>query len=427
MRFRRSSVLASETADRHGLCPLLPFALGYLLSYLLRAVNAVAAPDLVAEFKLSASELGLLTSAYLGAFALVQFPLGIMLDRFGPRQVQAGLLGVAAAGTIAFAAAQDFLQLFLARALIGAGFACGLMASFKAVVLWVEAERRPLANASVMSFGGLGILIATEPTQILLGIATWRTVFAGFAGLIVVLALAIYFIVPERKNTHNAGPWQVEARQLFGILGTFNYWRVAPLLGLTAGVQIALQTLWAGPWFRDVMGLDRPNAARHLLWMALAFSLGIFLSGVVADRAGRRGIGPMSVYLGFFVLYVAAQLILIVQFLPLTTLAWLVMAAVGQTAILGFPWLQQFHDASLAGRVNATLNFAMFVVAFSAQYAIGIIIDQFPATPTGYPPEAYAWAFGGILALQLLAVGWYYAAPALMAAKAASARSRAAR
>lgn len=406
---------------------LLPFALGYLLSYLLRAVNAVAAPDLVAEFGLSAAELGLLTSAYLGAFALVQFPLGIMLDRFGPRRVQAGLLGLAAIGTFAFAAAQDFLQLFLARALIGVGFACGLMASFKAVVLWVEPARRPLANASVMSFGGLGILIATEPTQIMLGLTTWRTVFAGFAALIVVLALLILFAVPERESGQRGGDWRAEARQLLGILRTFNYWRVAPLLGLTAGVQIALQTLWAGPWFRDVMGLDRPDAARHLLWMALAFSVGIFLSGVVADRAGRRGIGPMSVYLGFFVLFVAAQVILIVQYLPLATLAWLIMAAVGQTAILGFPWLQQFHDPGLAGRVNATLNFAMFVVAFSAQYFIGIIIDRFPATATGYPPEAYAWAFGIILAMQLLAVGWYYAAPALMVAKAASARSRAAK
>ena len=66
---------------------LAPFAFGYLSSYLLRAVNAVVAPDLVADLSLTPAELGLLTSAYLLAFALFQLPLGILFDRYGPRTV----------------------------------------------------------------------------------------------------------------------------------------------------------------------------------------------------------------------------------------------------------------------------------------------------------------------------------------------------
>ena len=76
---------------------LAPFALGYFLSYLFRAVNAVVGPNLAADLGLSAAELGLLTSAYLLAFALFQLPLGILLDRFGPRRVQAALLARAPA------------------------------------------------------------------------------------------------------------------------------------------------------------------------------------------------------------------------------------------------------------------------------------------------------------------------------------------
>ena len=108
---------------------LFPFALGYLMSYLLRAVNAVVAPDLVADFALSAGELGLLTSAYLLSFALFQLPLGVLLDRYGARRVQSLLILVAASGIFLFAAAPDFLTLVIARALIGLGFSAGLMAS----------------------------------------------------------------------------------------------------------------------------------------------------------------------------------------------------------------------------------------------------------------------------------------------------------
>src|ERR1700694_5203953 len=111
---------------------LPPFALGYFLTYLLRAVNAVVAPDLVAEIGLDAAELGLLTAAYLGAFALFQLPLGVLLDRYGPRRVQVALLGVAAFGCLLFAFGRNALMLTAARALIGLGFCGGLMGGFKA-------------------------------------------------------------------------------------------------------------------------------------------------------------------------------------------------------------------------------------------------------------------------------------------------------
>ena len=88
--------VAAHDTLRLILSALLPFAIGYFMSYLLRAVNAVVAPDLVKDLGLSPGQLGLLTAAYLGAFALFQLPLGVLLDRYGPRKVQAALLTVAA-------------------------------------------------------------------------------------------------------------------------------------------------------------------------------------------------------------------------------------------------------------------------------------------------------------------------------------------
>ena len=302
---------------------LLPFAAGYFMSYLLRAVNAVVAPDLVKDVGLSPAQLGLLTAAYLGAFALFQLPLGVLLDRYGPRKVQAGLLSLAALGCLAFAFAPGFIGLFTARALIGLGFSAGLMASYKSSATWVPIERRSLVNTSIMAVGAMGVIVATEPTEYLVSLIGWRNTFAVFAGLIMLAAIFILSAAPRKDTVGAPAPLATQFAQMMAILKTPLFWRVAPLLGLTSGIQIGIQTLWAGPWFRDVMGFTREEVARHLLFMAIAFMVGILSAGVIADRLGRRGIGPMQVLLGFNVIYFIAQAIIVFRIEGLMFPAWL--------------------------------------------------------------------------------------------------------
>src|SRR5262245_24838036 len=128
---------------------------------------------------------------------LFQLPLGILLDRYGLRRVQATLLGVAAVGSLLFAFGRDALTLTVARAIIGMGFAGGLMSSFKAVVIWVPEPRRALANACVMSFGALGLLTATAPTELAAHAMGWRAVFVALAVITAAVAVMILALAPE--------------------------------------------------------------------------------------------------------------------------------------------------------------------------------------------------------------------------------------
>src|SRR5512144_2747616 len=118
------------------------FASGYLLSYLFRSVNAVISPELTHELALSPASLGLLTSAYFIAFAAVQIPAGMLLDRYGPRRVEPVLLAVAGTGALAFGLAEGEAELLASRALIGAGVAVCLMAPMKAIATWYPIERQ---------------------------------------------------------------------------------------------------------------------------------------------------------------------------------------------------------------------------------------------------------------------------------------------
>jgi MFS family permease len=388
---------------------LAPFALGYFLSYLFRAVNAVVGPELVADIGLSATELGLLTSAYLFAFALFQLPLGVLLDRYGPRRVQTGLFCCAAAGSLLFSIGQDVAVLSLARAMIGLGFAGGLMSGFKAVVLWVPPPRRALANACIMSLGALGLLVATVPVELAILAVGWRSVFVGLALITLAVAGLILLAVPEQAE----GRRESLAQQIMSVVPIYRdraFWRLAPLLALTGGTHIAIQTLWAGPWFRDVAGLDRMAVASHLMVVAIAFLIGILSSGVIADWLGRRGVDLLTTMLAFLAIFFVAQVAVVLHLTSLALPIWFLFGMFGQVAVLAYPWLSSHYGAALSGRTNTAVNLLLFLTAFAVQYAIGAIIDLFPPTPTGgYSPDGYRWAFGVFLALQLLALAWYLA------------------
>src|SRR5262249_56219311 len=95
-----------------------PFAAGYYLAYLFRTINAAISPALASEFGLDATDTGLLASVYFLVFGLAQIPIGFVLDRLGPRRVQAVLLVIAAGGATLFGNASTFPDLLPARPLL---------------------------------------------------------------------------------------------------------------------------------------------------------------------------------------------------------------------------------------------------------------------------------------------------------------------
>ncbi|MCG8564414.1 MAG: MFS transporter, partial [Desulfobacterales bacterium] len=235
----------------------LPFAFGYFLSYLFRVVNAVLAPDLTADLGLTPSQLGLLTATYFIAFASSQLPLGILLDRYGPRLIESGLLMFAGLGALIFARAQGLTGVILGRALIGFGVSACLMAAFKSYVIWFPRETLARINGFQMAAGGLGALTASTPVEWALGYTDWRGVFTILAVLSFLAGLAVFFLVPERKTETKTEDLSQQIKGVIQVLKSPVFWRIAPLTTLSQAGFIGIQGLWAGPWLRDVAGLDR--------------------------------------------------------------------------------------------------------------------------------------------------------------------------
>lgn len=385
----------------------LPFALAYFLSYIFRGVNAVIFPFLERDVGITAGNLGLLTSAFFLFFAGCQPVLGVMLDRYGPRRVQAVLLALAAVGSALFGLSLSLGELIVARILIGLGFAGGLMAAIKAITLWYPPERWGLITGFHMMAGGLGSMAATLPIQWSLSIISWQGLFFWLAGFCLVTSVILLAVVPERGKPASPGTLREQFRITGIVLTDGFFWRIQPLLTFQQVAFIACITLWIGPWLRDVGGFAEQQVRADIqLYTTAIMTVGFALSGVLAGAFRRVGVSDFAsanLMSALFALVCAW-----IAFLPTVepVLAWLMFGFIGAYPIQYMPLLARSFPPDYAGRVSTSCNLVVFTVIFAGQWAIGKVVDLWPRTATGYAPDGYAWSFGALFILQVAGLAW---------------------
>ncbi len=386
---------------------LLPFGLGYFLSYLFRVVNAVIAGDMSDELHLDANALGLLTSIYFATFAAFQLPLGVLLDRFGPRRVESALLLLAAAGAVMFATAPGVGTLMAGRALIGLGVSSCLMAAFIAYRRWFDPARLPLLNGLQMAFGGLGALAGTRPAAMVMEASGWRTLFLILAGATVIVAAVIWIFVPrEEPRSTNGGQTAQRGGGFRQVFGDRTFWRIAPIIVFAQSAFIAIQSLWIGTWLRDVAGLDVLAASNIMAATTMAMVAGFLVLGWASSQLARRGIPALTSGIALTCLFMLSQVVIIAGAFSQPALFWICFGFFGTASIIGYSAISQHFPVHIAGRANTSLNFMVFVMAFVEQWGLGVVINQFPSG-SGYAEAGYQVALGLALSLQVVALAWY--------------------
>ena len=266
---------------------LLPFGLAYFLSYGLRNINALIAGTLMTELDIGASQLGLLTGVLFLAMAVVQLPLGVALDRYGPRRVQSVLLLFVAVGAVITSMASSIAGLLTGRILIGIGTSTCLMAGLKAIVMTAPQHSIARANGILIMLGASGAVAVTAPADGLMAIFGWRGLFQLAAVLTIAMAALIILVTPERHQSDTHRP--SSPVKLSTIYADPRFQALAPLSALTIGASWSLQGLWAGPWLTHVSGLDHASVVKYLLVIGIALALGAAGLGWITDRLKARG------------------------------------------------------------------------------------------------------------------------------------------
>ena len=372
------------------------FAAGYFLSYFLRSANAVLAPDLQADVGLGPADLGLMTSAFFAAYAAAQFPVGLALDRWGPRRVASLLMLVGVAGALLFAIGTTLPVLALGRVLMGVGLGSVLLAGLKAFALWWPAHRYATVSGLYFAVGSLGALLAASPLAWANAAIGWRATFVVAAGIVAVVAAGLALRTPATPTRRGSS---TETRAAPDAAGTGLAIGTLMLLGFAfTGPAVGFQTLWAGPYLYDAFAVDATVTGRLLLVLSLGISVGYAASGALADRFGLYRVTVVSA-----LAFVGAQAALAAidpARAPLALVA-AVYAAYGVTGghcVLVLANARALLGAARSGRATGAINAASIGGVFALQWGMGVVVEAYGGAD-GYRVALVATSAFTLLAL----------------------------
>jgi sugar phosphate permease len=264
----------------------------FFLSQFYRSTNAVIAPQLLRDLSLSTEDLGLLSASFFYAFGLAQIPITVLLDRVGARRMMTGFSLIGVVGAVGFSVADSLAMGILGRALLGIGMACNLMGTLKLLTLWFDPLRFATLSGIVFSIGTLGNMAATSPFVILVEWMGWREAIQVLAGLTLVLVTLFCIVVrdnpdePVQEGSAARSPESPSHRlgDLRLLLRNKDYWIISYGTFVRYGVFAAFQTLWAGPFLMEGIGLSPVTAGNLIFLINVGLLLSSPLWGAVSDR-----------------------------------------------------------------------------------------------------------------------------------------------
>ena len=383
----------------------IPFALAFFMSCILRTINSVLSPTFIETFQMSASDLGIMTSAYFFSFAIAQIPLGVCFDRFGPCKALGVDMLLAVVGCFIFASAQNVTFLFVGRALVGFGVAGCLMAAYKEFGDWLPKEKLPMYNSLESFVGGVGGMVATTPINIALDFMSWRTVFIVLGVITLGVALTVFF-APNKKGDVN----ETMGKQFAGavkIAATGRFWRLAPVAVMGQATYLAMNSLWIGPWFKDVFHAGDTEVPNLLLLCATAITVGYLVNGFVANWLKAKFKVPVyKTIIGSMALYTVC-LFMVALYPQGGKIFWTAFVFLGPFSLLSYPVFSDIFEVSMSGRAQTMYNMLVFIMSTVIQSGVGMIIDMYePTADGGYSVQGYTTAILILAAILAFTVLW---------------------
>lgn len=401
-----TAAIPAPDGSRRARLVLAGAVVAYLCAVLQRSTLGVAGVEAADRFQTTAAALSTLGVLQLVVYAVLQVPVGVLVDRFGPKAVIVTGAALMAAGQVVVAFAPELPQAVAGRMLVGAGDATTFVAALRLVNAWFPPQRVPVLSQWLGNLGQFGQVLSAVPFAALLGLEGWTGAFLGVAGVSgIALAVAVVLLSDAPAGTP-AAPTDLRSvlrglRAAVARPGTrLGFW--AHFVTQSSGVMFAL--LWGYPFLVSAVGLPRPAASALLTVQVLT---GFVVGPALGRLTGRYPLRRSNLVLGIVtVLAVAWGMVLLwpgTPPVPLLVLLVIALGIGGPGSQIGFDYARTFNPPAGLGGASGFVNVGGFTASFSMMFLIGVLLDAQHAA-TGAPLYSLD-AFRAALAVQYVVVG----------------------
>lgn len=252
----------------------------YAFQYIIRVFPSVMMPDIMAKFSLNASDFGTFSGAYYLGYSLMHIPLGIMLDKIGPKWVIPMAVILSVVGIVPLIYCDNWIFSVIGRFIIGAGSSAAILGVFKITQMKFPDKQFSKILGISVTIGLLGAIYGGLPVNDLTTVFGWQTVLIGIISFGFVLAAIIFVVTPNRKNSYQSN---VLADLKFA-MGNKQVIFTAVMAGLMVGSLEGFADVWGISYLINVLGIEKETASGLPSFIFLGMALGCPVLAYFAEK-----------------------------------------------------------------------------------------------------------------------------------------------
>ena len=377
----------------------------YLYQYILRVSPSVMADDLMAAFHVTASGFSSLSAFAVYAYALMQIPVGMLVDHYGTRRMILTSIVLCVAGVVLFASCEQLFVGYIARMFMGTGSACAFLSVSKIINEWFPDNRKGLMMGLTATFGTLGALIGGRPLVMLIESEGWRGSLLVLAAIGAIVLILNFFALPKaHKGIKEVIPGEESAsfESLFSVFKNKQAWLFSLVaIGIYLSISVVAD-LWGVSFVGEKFDINKGEAAQMISSIYFGTAVGC---PTFAWFSRLIGSVKQAVLIGGIGIIVLLSYIVFVPNIPIWA-AYAAFFGIGfctGAEILCFIGACAIMGPEVAGTMTGFLNCLVTLAGAMIQQHVGVVLDYFwdgAMTTTGVPIysiHTYQVAFGVIL------------------------------
>lgn len=368
----------------------------YAYQYILRVMPSIMLDDIMRQFHISAATFGQFSGVYYIGYSLMHLPIGIMLDRFGPKKVMSACILVSVIGLLPLIFADHWIYPIAGRMLIGMGSSAAILGLFKIVRMTFSEERFPRMLSFSVTIGLIGAIYGGGPVSYMREVFGYHAVIQLLAIGGVILALATYWIVPHVESSQQS----TIVSDVKEVLSNHRVMSLCIFAGLMVGPLEGFADVWGAAFLKQVYGFDGTLAASLPSMIFIGMCFGAPVLSLIAEKAGSYLATVIGAGVGMMICF---SLMLAWSLSPTAlSLTFVLIGICCAYQILAIYKASTYVREQVAGLTTALANMIIMIFGYAFHTTISAIINAM-----GGPSTSQALVYGVAVIPVALALGTF--------------------